>query len=173
MRKILFASPLYFTSPVKIGGHQYARLFSENGWETYYFSNPLSPFNIVFNKNRNDVLERMKIYLRGGIHLNKVWSYVPLTFVPHHKEEGLNLRTNRLKRKRAAVNHMDRPDISTINQCWSIYFISDLLYDGRLLRALTEAYNFSLKCMAIFTDQFIKELNVGNTLDRLSIKRMP
>jgi len=89
MKKILFAAPLQYTSSIKLGGHQYAKQFSTNGWEVYYFSNPLSPFNICFSKYNGDIAERLNIYWKGGIYFNKVWTYVPLTLVPHHNNVPL------------------------------------------------------------------------------------
>jgi len=90
MKKILFAEPLQFTNPVKkLGGYHYARQFSRNEWKVYYFSNPLSPFNILLTNDRNDVSQRLDTYRKGGILSHGVWSYVPLTFVPHHNNVPL------------------------------------------------------------------------------------
>ena len=84
-----------------------------------------------------------------------------------YKEEGLNLRTKRPRRRKAAAHRMERPDISSINQCWSMDFVSDQLFDGHKFRALTVVDNFSRKCMAIHADQSIKGDDVVNILDYL------
>jgi putative transposase len=52
-------------------------------------------------------------------------------------EEGLNLRSKRPKRNRASAHRLERPKVSTVNQCWSMDFVSDQLFDGRKFRALT------------------------------------
>jgi len=44
---------------------------------------------------------------------------------------------------------MERPDINWINQCWSIDFMTDQLFDGGRLRALTVVDNYNRKCLAI------------------------
>jgi putative transposase len=44
-------------------------------------------------------------------------------------EEGLNLRTKRPRRRKAAAHRMERPEISTINQCWSMEFVADQLFN--------------------------------------------
>ncbi len=49
-------------------------------------------------------------------------------------EEGLNLRTKRPRRRKAAAHRMERPEISTINQCWSMEFVADQLFNGRRFR---------------------------------------
>lgn len=84
-----------------------------------------------------------------------------------YKEEGLNLRTKRPKRIRAAAQRHERPAISNIDQCWSMDFVSDQLFDGRRFRALTIVDNYSRKCMAIHADQYLKGPDVVNVLDHL------
>ena len=66
-----------------------------------------------------------------------------------YKEEGLNLRSKRPRRSRMAAQRLDRPQLSTINQCWSMDFVADQLFDGRKFRSLTIVGNFSRKCLAI------------------------
>ncbi len=77
-----------------------------------------------------------------------------------YKEEGLNLRTKRPRRRKAAAQRMERPEISTINQCWSMDFVSDQLIDGSRFRALTIVDNFSRRCMAIHPEKSIRGENV-------------
>lgn len=84
-----------------------------------------------------------------------------------YKEEGLNLRSKRPRRSKAAAHRTERPEVSNINQCWSMDFVSDQLFDGRRFRALTVVDNFSRKCMAIFAGQSVKGPDVVNVLDRL------
>ena len=84
-----------------------------------------------------------------------------------YKEEGLNLRTKRPRRRKAAAHRVERPEISTIQQCWSMDFVADQLFNGRRFRALTIVDNFSRKCMAIHADQSIKGADVVDVLNRL------
>lgn len=84
-----------------------------------------------------------------------------------YKEEGLNLRTKRPRRRKSAAHRMERPDITNINQCWSMDFVSDQLFDGHRFRALTIVDNFSRKCMAIHAGQSIKGADVVNVLEYL------
>lgn len=88
-----------------------------------------------------------------------------------YKEEGLNLRTKRPRRSKAAAHRMDRPEISTINQCWSMDFVADQLFNGRRFRVLTIVDNFSRKCMAIHVDQSIKGAGVVDILNRLKYEQ--
>ena len=88
-----------------------------------------------------------------------------------YKEEELNLRTKRPRRRKAAAHRMERPDISSINQCWSMDFVSDQMFDGRRFRALTIVDNFSRKCMAIHPEKSIRGLNVVNILDYLKTEK--
>lgn len=84
-----------------------------------------------------------------------------------YKEEGLNLRTKRPKRNKSASHRMDRPSLTTINECWSMDFVADQLFDGRKFRALTIVDNFSRKCIEIHPQQSIKGHDVVEVLERL------
>ena len=88
-----------------------------------------------------------------------------------YKEEGLNLRTKRPRRRKAAAHRMERPEISTINQCWSMDFVSDQLFDGSRFRALTIVDNFSRRCMAIYPEKSIKGENVVEILNDLKSRK--
>jgi len=81
-----------------------------------------------------------------------------------YKEEGLNLRTKRPRRNKSSAHRMERPQLSTINQCWSMDFVADQLFDGRKFRALTIVDNYSRKCMAIHPQQSIKGNDVVTIL---------
>lgn len=68
-------------------------------------------------------------------------------------EEGLNLRRRRPRRRVAAAHRMERPELSTINECWSMDFVVDNLFNGNRIRALTVVDNFSRECLAITVDR--------------------
>lgn len=69
-----------------------------------------------------------------------------------YREEGLNLRRKRPKRRVAAAHRFERPNISGSDQCWSMDFVADNLFNGKRIRALTVVDNFSRECMAIHVD---------------------
>lgn len=82
-------------------------------------------------------------------------------------EEGLNLRSKRPKRNRAASHRLDRPELSTIHQSWSMDFVADQLFDGRKIRALTVVDNFSRQCLAIHVGQSLKGEDVVAVMNQL------
>ena len=85
MKKVLFAAPHYFSTYTKVGGQHYAKLLSKNNWKVVYFSNSLSPFNLLLSRNRENIKMRFLNYINGGEFINEnLLSYVPFTFVPHH-----------------------------------------------------------------------------------------
>jgi len=71
-------------------------------------------------------------------------------------EEGLNLRRKRPRRRVSAASREERPIVSNIDQTWSMDFVSDSLFNGQMIRALTIVDNFSRECIAIHVDQSIK-----------------
>jgi putative transposase len=84
-----------------------------------------------------------------------------------YRLEGLNLRTKRNRRSRAGAHRLDRPDISQINQVWSMDFMSDQLFDGKRFRALTVVDNFSRKCHAIEVGLSLKGCEVVAVMNRI------
>jgi len=84
-------------------------------------------------------------------------------------EEGLNLRHRRPRRRVAAAHRMERPEISNIDQCWSMDFVADNLFNGRRIRALTVVDNLSRECLAIHVDHAIKGQDVVTVMERLRL----
>jgi putative transposase len=60
-----------------------------------------------------------------------------------YKEEGLNLRSKRPRRNKAAAHRLERPGLDRLYQCCSMDFVADQLFDGRKFRVLTLVDNFS------------------------------
>ena len=67
-----------------------------------------------------------------------------------YREEGLNLR--HIKRNRRHLNEL-RKALATMpqkaNECWTMDSVSDALFDGRRLRALTVLDTFTRESLAI------------------------
>lgn len=81
--------------------------------------------------------------------------------------EGLNLRSKRPKRSRAAAHRLERLPMCRFHQCWSMDFVADALFDGRKIRALTIVDNFSRQCLAIPVGQSLKGEDVVAVMQRL------
>lgn len=85
------------------------------------------------------------------------------------KAEGLNLRSKRYRRNRSGMHREGYPAVNDINQCWSMDFVSDTLYNKQKFRTLTIIDNFSRKCLAIEVGQSLKGNDVVNTLEQLHL----
>lgn len=81
--------------------------------------------------------------------------------------EGLNLRSKRPKRNRAAAHRLERLPTGRLHQSWSTDFVADNLFDGRKIRALTIVDNFSRQCLAIHVGQSLKGEDVVAVMQRL------
>ncbi len=88
-----------------------------------------------------------------------------------YRAEGLNLRSKRPRRCRASAHRLDRLEISNLNECWSMDFVLDQLFDGRRFRSLTIVDNFSRKCLAIQAGQSIKGSDVVNVMNVVKAQR--
>jgi hypothetical protein len=66
-----------------------------------------------------------------------------------YREEGLQLRRKTPKRKVSAKRREDRVIAAAANDCWSMDFLSDQLFDGRKIRVLTIVDNFTRVSPAI------------------------
>ena len=88
-----------------------------------------------------------------------------------YKAEGLNLRTKRPRRRKAAANRMDRIVLTGPNQSWSMDFVSDALFDGRKFRALTVVDNHTRECLAIEVAQSLTGDDVVRVLTNIAKER--
>ena len=88
-----------------------------------------------------------------------------------YQKEGLSLRKKRPRRHASAAQRVERIKASAPNECWSMDFVSDALYDGRRLRALTVVDNYTRECLAIEVDQGIGGAQVVKVLGRITMKR--
>lgn len=84
-------------------------------------------------------------------------------------EDGLHLRHKRPRRNVTAAHREKRPAVLRIDQCWSMDFVADNLFNGRRIRALTLVDNFSRECLAIHVDQMIKGKGVVQVMERLRL----
>lgn len=85
-----------------------------------------------------------------------------------YNEEGLQLRNKSPKRKVAAKLRDDRTAATTPNECWSMDFLSDQLFDGRKIRVLTIVDNFTRLSPAIDVRLSYRGADVVSTLERVS-----
>ena len=88
-----------------------------------------------------------------------------------YREEGLSMRTRVPKRRKACRIRQVRPPVERINECWSMDFMADELFDGRRLRLLTIVDNFTRESLAIEANQRITGRDVARTLARLGTQR--
>ncbi len=88
-----------------------------------------------------------------------------------YKEEGLNLRSKRPRRNKAAAHRLERPLNNSLHKCWSMDFVCDSLFDGRKFRALTIVDNYSRECLAIVPGQSLKGADVVMALEQIKIER--
>ncbi len=83
-------------------------------------------------------------------------------------EEGLNLRHRRPRRNKAAHRQTHSP-LLIPNECWSMDFVMDALFDGQRFRALTVVDNYSRECLEIEVGQSLKGEDVVRVMDRLRL----
>ncbi|SMA32876.1 IS3 family element, transposase orfB [Klebsiella pneumoniae] len=83
--------------------------------------------------------------------------------------EGLSLRKKRPRRHVSAAHRQQRPVQTGVDQCWSMDFVSDNLFNGRHFRALTVVDNFSRECVAIHAGKSLKGEDVVGVMERLRV----
>ena len=85
-----------------------------------------------------------------------------------YRELGLQLRNKTPKRKVKAKLREDRSPAMAANECWSMDFLSDQLFDGRTIRVLTIVDNFTRLSPAIDARMNYRGVDVAGTLDRVA-----
>jgi len=86
-------------------------------------------------------------------------------------EEGLNLRRKRPRRRVAAAHRESHPAVTGLNECWSMDFVADELFNGRRIRALTVVDNWSRESLAITVDHRLRGEDVVSTMNYLGAIR--
>ncbi len=84
-----------------------------------------------------------------------------------YSEEDLTMRKKPPKRRRACVKRKLRPLAYEKNECWSMDFVSDQLYNGRRLRLLTLVDNYTRESLAIHVAQRIRGSEVVEVLEKV------
>jgi putative transposase len=88
-----------------------------------------------------------------------------------YRQAGLSLRLRRPRRHVMAAHRAARPAAGAINENWSMDFVSDALFDGRRIRALTVVDDYSRESLAIEVGQSITGEQVVTVMKRLSAVR--
>ncbi len=82
-----------------------------------------------------------------------------------YREEGLSMRGKPPRRRRACIKRKLRPVAFEKNECWSMDFMSDQLFDGHRIRLLTLVDNHTRESLAIHTAQRIRGSEVVQVLE--------
>jgi len=88
-----------------------------------------------------------------------------------YRQEGLSLRHKRPKRHVMAARRSERPVAMQPNEQWSMDFVSDALFDGRRIRALTLVDNHTREALAIVVDSGIRGEHVVEAVEAVAARR--
>jgi putative transposase len=83
----------------------------------------------------------------------------------------MSLRLKKPKRNVSAANRDRQPAALAANEMWSMDFVSDALFDGRRVRALTVVDAFTREALAVDVDQCIKGEQVVEVMARIAAIR--
>lgn len=88
-----------------------------------------------------------------------------------YKLEGLGMRPKRPRRHVTGCRRMERPTASHSNECWSMDFMSDELYNGQRIRLLTLVDNYTRESLAIEVDPHLGGQRVAEILTLVALER--
>lgn len=109
---------------------------------------------------------RVHVMLRREGHADNVKRVYRL-----YRAEGLSLRLKRPRRNKAAKLRQPKQIAFAINEVWSMDFVADSLVNGRRLKLLTVADDFTHECVDIVTDHGISGHYVTRLLDQAALFR--
>ena len=66
---------------------------------------------------------------------------------------------------------MERSDVTRANECWSMDFMTDELYNGQRIRLLTLVDNFTRESLIIEVDQHLGGEKVAEILALVALER--
>ncbi len=81
--------------------------------------------------------------------------------------DGLNLRSKRPRRHVTARLRRIRSAVTAVDQCWSMDFVADDLFNGRRIRVLTVVDNFGRECVAIEVGQGLRGDDMVAVMERI------
>ena len=84
-----------------------------------------------------------------------------------YREEGLGMRKKTPRCRKACLKRELRPKAAAKNECWSMDFMSDQLFDGRRIRLLTIVDNHTRESLAIHVAPCIRGCEVVKVLERV------
>lgn len=85
-----------------------------------------------------------------------------------YREEGLIMRRKMPRRRVACRKRELRPAASSRNECWSMDFVSDRLFDDRRIRVLVIIENYTRECLALDASARIHGIDVVTALERIT-----
>lgn len=85
-----------------------------------------------------------------------------------YREEGLGLRKKVPRRRVSSVKREIRPTATAQNECWSMDFVSDQLFDERRIRVLTLVDNHTRESLALHPSQRIRSMDVVEVLEAVT-----
>ena len=83
-------------------------------------------------------------------------------------QEGLGMRKRPPRRRVACIKRELRPMAEAKNECWSMDFVSDELYDGRRIRVLTLVDNHTRESLTLHVGQRIGGMDVVQKLEHVA-----
>lgn len=86
-------------------------------------------------------------------------------------EEGLQMRRKNPKRRKSCAIRLERPVAQGTNECWSMDFMSEQLFQGRRFRILTLVDNFSRESLALQSASRFRGDDVVRILETVTAER--
>ena len=110
--------------------------------------------------------ERIHVILRReGWHVNHKRTYRLYCL------EGLNLRYRRPRRHKSSTGRIQRLPAQRVNQCWSMDFVADNLFNGSRIRFLTVVDVYTRECLTIEVGQGLRGEDVVHTMGKITKQR--
>ena len=88
-----------------------------------------------------------------------------------YRLEGLGMRPKRHRRHVTGCRRMERVAATSLNECWSMDFMSDELYNGQRIQLLTLVDNYTRESLAIAIDQHIRRQDVVEVLMQVGLEQ--
>ena len=140
---------------------------------TYYYRSHRDPRTALRQRLREMAQARVRYGDRKiRVLLNREgWAVGKHLVYRLYREEGLTLRHQPPRRRKAVVVRAHRPPVTRPNDAWTLDFVADQLVDGRRFRALTVIDVYTRECVAIEVGQSLRGEHVVAVLNRLTVHR--
>lgn len=133
-RSVVICSAHFWSSPVQVSAHHFARAFAEAGWRCLFLSTPVTPFHVAAIRSDEQRARFKSWWKRGKKRSQNIVEFTPMTLLPLSSVVGLRYRWifnwwpsfTWPRLRRYLQREFERPDVLIVDTALYGFLIEEL-----------------------------------------------